>query len=119
MLVSAIQIGTLSGWATLAVVIIGAWVFYRGGGSTAIASLEIANRVLEKRVQALEAQAMLDTATIAELRRSRDLTQALKPIEEWTTQHEIRAQERHEKMLPILQMIADRLGPDPTNGSPK
>lgn len=109
---------------TVAVAFFAAWIFYRGGGGTAIASLEAAGRVMEKRIQALEAQlraleaqAKIDAGTIAELRRSRDLTAALKPIEEWTVHHEARAQERHENMLPILQLIADRLGPDPVNGS--
>jgi hypothetical protein len=107
-----VAIGTVAGWATVGGLLLASWVFWRGGGGTAIASLETANRVLEKRVQDLENQSRRDNTTIAELRGRTDISIALKPILEWTVQHETRAQERHEKTLVVLDLIAQRLGPD-------
>lgn len=115
----AVALGTLAGWATFAAAAAAAYAFWRGGGSTAIASLEAANRVLEKRVKDLEDQRRQDEATISELRGRTDVSEALAPILEWTVKHETRAQERHEttlegheKTLVILDLIAERLGPD-------
>jgi hypothetical protein len=113
-------LGTLPGWLTFAGVVFAAWIFYRGGGGTAISSLQAANTVLEKRVHDLETQARRDNATIAELRGRTDVSIALKPILEWTVHHEVRAQERHEEQMKlqkanvtILEMVGERLGPEP------
>jgi hypothetical protein len=35
---------------------------------------------------------------------------AVKPFMEWATLHETRAGQRHEGIVAVLQMIADRLG---------
>jgi hypothetical protein len=117
-------LGTLPGWLTFAGVILAAWIFYKGGGGTAISSLQAANTVLEKRVHDLETQARHDNATIAELRGRTDVSIALKPILEWTVHHEARAQQRHEEQMKlqtanvtILEMVADRLGPEPNGHS--
>lgn len=66
-----------------------------------------------------------------ELRGRTDVALALNPIIEWTHHHEAaaqqvmdwtqlherRAQERHDAMLGVLSLIADRLGPDPNGHS--
>ena len=114
-------VGALPSWLTLLSLVAVAWLFIRGGGSTAITSLQAANQVLEKRVHELEVQAKADAATIAELRGRTDVSIALKPVLESAVAHEARAQERHEAMLrradatlEVMGMIADRLGPDGT-----
>lgn len=116
-------LGTLPGWLTFVGVIFAAYAFYKGGGGAAITSLQAANQVLEKRVHDLETQARHDNATIAELRGRTDISIALKPLLEWTVQHEARAQERHSAQMKlskanvtILEMIGERLGPD-SNGN--
>jgi hypothetical protein len=111
-MIAASLLGTIPGWLTVGGIILAAWIFYRGGGGTAISTLSEANRVLEKRVQGLEQQSNLDNMTIAELRGRTDVALALSPILEWTVQHETRAQERHDKTLLVLDLIARRLGPD-------
>lgn len=105
-------LGTLPGWLTFLGVAVACWVFWRGGGGTAISSLESANRVLEKRVHDLESQVKEDAKTIAELRGRTDVSIALKPVIEASTQHDIRAQTRFEQTLKVLDLIAERLGPD-------
>jgi hypothetical protein len=111
MITAAIEIGALSGWVTVLVVIGAAWVFWRGGGGTALASLETANRILEKRVHDLEAQVKLDQATIAELQARTDITLAVKPLIDAVMQHENQAQARFEKTLTVLGQIGKRLEP--------
>jgi len=106
------ELGTLPGWLTFIGVAFACVIFWRGGGATAISSLEAANRVLEKRVHDLESQVNEDAKTIAELRGRTDVSIALKPVIEASAQHEVRAQERHDKTLVVLDLIAERLGPD-------
>ena len=111
-MLAASLLGTIPGWLTVGGIIIAAWIFYRGGGGTALGTLSEANRVLERRVGELETQSRRDNATIAELRGRTDVALALKPILEWTVHHETRAQERHAGTLTVLNLIAKRLGPE-------
>jgi hypothetical protein len=104
--------GTLPAWLTLGAVVGAAWVFSRGGGGTAIATLVEANRVLEKRVHEQDLKISDQDKVIAELRGRTDLSLSLKPIIDWTSLHDQRAQERHDKTLLVLDLIAERLGPD-------
>jgi len=104
-----ISIESVSGWVTILVIIGAAWMFRRGGGGTAIVSLEIANRVLEKRVLQLEQQAKHDAALIAELKARTDLSVQLQPIVKWTGDHERHDQERFDHTLTILDRIAGLL----------
>lgn len=92
-----------------------AWLWRRGGGGAAIESLETANRVLERQVHEQKLRIDEQDKTIAELRGRTDVSLALKPLLEWTSGHETRAQDRAEKMLNVLDLIAKRLGPD-SNG---
>ena len=85
---------------------------WKGAGGTALRTLETANRILERRVHDLEAQARDDTKTIAELKGKTDMALAVKPFMEWAVQHEGRAHERHEKTLMVLDLIAARIGPE-------
>lgn len=116
-ILAAIQWGTLPGWLPLILLVGAALVIpRRGGGGTAIQSLEAHVRVLEQ-------QAKADAATIAELRarngelRGRtDVTVAIEPVIEALKGHELRAQERHDGSLRVLDLIAKRIGPEP-NGN--
>lgn len=107
--------GSVPAWITSIVVVAAAWSFRRGGGGTAIASLEAANRVLEKRVQDLEHQAHEKDRMISELKGRTDVSIALTPLLEISQRHERQAQERHEKTLIVLDLIAARLGSDGDN----
>jgi hypothetical protein len=106
--------GSLSGWITLAVIVGAAWTFRRAGGGTAISSLEIANRVLEKRVVELERQAKRDTSLIAELKARTDLSVQLHPLVKWTGEHEERDQQRFEATTALLEVISDKITEKPT-----
>lgn len=101
------------GWFTLAVVATAAWSFRRGGGGTAIASLEAANRVLEKRVHTLEEQGREKDKEIALLKGRTDVSIAMQPLLEVMTKHDLHAAERNEAVLVVLDLIAKRLGADP------
>lgn len=124
MAVAFLQPGTIVGWLTLAILVIGGYYFRSAGGGTAIESLEVANRVLEKRVKDLEDQVASDAKTIAELRGRTDVAVALKPLFEWQEKHdaqviawseahEARAQERHDKTIEVLNQIVAKLAPTP------
>lgn len=119
----SIDPGTVSGWFTVLLLLAGLWVFLRGGGGVALGHLREANEVLTGTIQEQERK-LQEGATrlreaereISELRGRTDVSlaiaQALVPIIEWSNSHEQRAQERHEASLGILQLIADRLGPE-------
>ena len=110
--------GTLPGWLTLGAVIAAAWSFRRGGGGTAIASLEAANRILEKRVHELEEGAREKDKELAELRGRTDVSLALQPLVDMVALHEQQAATRHGRMLDIMDLMASRLGSEPdVNGS--
>ena len=107
----------VSAWVILLGLLGAGWFFFRGGGRTAINSLETANRVLAKRVddqdRIIEAQAR----RILELEAKTDVSQAtaaaLAPLIEQTANYERRAEERHLLTMNILDLIAKRLGREP------
>lgn len=109
MLLALLEPGTLAQWLTLVGIIAAGWILLRGGGGGALASLETANRVLEKRVHDLEQQAKLDQATIGELRGRTDVTLALQPLSAEIANHEAHAQARADRALIELRRIADHL----------
>ena len=115
-MIAALPIGTVGQYLTIAAVLLGSWLIYRGGGGGALATLETANRILVRRVEELERQGKVDTAMIAELRGRTDVTLALAPLVQASEAHEVRAQQRHERSLVVLEMIASRLGPDNGHG---
>lgn len=123
MLLATSVFGTLPGWLTIAAVIGAAWSFRRGGGGSAIESLQIANRVLEKDNRGLAVKVDELTKEVAVLRGRTDVAVQVQPIQEQLTKHELRAQERHDgaqlraderskSLLLVLDLIARRLGPD-------
>lgn len=100
-----------------------AWMFARGAGGTAITSLEAANRVLERRVQAQDKTIADLQAQIAALQGKKDVSivieRALQPLFEQAAQHERHVEERHLLVMHIMQMIADRLGPEDPGPEPR
>lgn len=110
MLVAALAAGTIAQWLTVAAAAGIAWALFRGGGGTALATLEAANRILEGRVHELEKQGKRDAETIAELRGRTDVALAMQPLTVSMEHHEERAQARFEKTLDVLDLIATRLG---------
>jgi hypothetical protein len=114
MIAVAITPWSLLSWAIPLAAFAGlAWAFMRGGGSTAIASLEAANRVLERRVHELEDSDERKTKRITELEARTDVALAIVPVLEALRTHEIEASRRAEASLAVLGLMAERLGPDP------
>lgn len=111
---AAIAVDVLAGWVAFAILLATMVVFFRGGGGTALASLEAANRVLEKQVQDLQRDLRAAQETIAELRTKTDISEALGPLVDAVTAHEHQAQERFTRTLVVLDLIAERLGSDPS-----
>lgn len=108
---------TVSAWLLIAGLIVGGYIFLRGGGRTAITSLETANRVLAKRVDDQDQIIREQARRILELEAKTDVSaataEALKPLLKQTADYERRAEERHILTLNILDLIAKRLGQEP------
>ena len=106
----AVGPGEVAGWITLAVLVYGLVVFRRGGGGTALHTLEAANRILEERVRELETQAHADAGKIAELTASRDWTVAIEPLVE-TVHMAAREEDRiHGQILAEIRALAATIG---------
>lgn len=84
----------------------GAWAFWRGAGGTALQSLETSNRVLEKRVNSLSDENGKLRRKLSVLETRTDFIAATAPME-------ANAERRHDAVLTILTLIAERLGTDP------
>lgn len=111
-MIGGLALGTLPGWLTVIAVVTAAWIFYRGGGGTAVSGLSDTNRELERQIKVGEGKLSALERVNAELRAEKDVTVAIMPVLETLRMHEERAQERHERMLVVLDLIAQRLGPD-------
>jgi phage shock protein A len=101
---------------TLLVVVpalLAAWFLFRHGGSTALAELERANRILERRVHELEAENRQLTAAIASLRARTDVATALEPLSQLLATQHGEAMTHFSQLETLLGMVADRLGPEP------
>jgi hypothetical protein len=99
-------------WWPVVLIIVGGVFAWKTYGGTALTTVRVANEVLERRVRDLEQESRHDKAEIAELRGRTDVTVAIGPLLTWTTEHELRAQERHSGIVNVLELIASRLGPD-------
>lgn len=112
---------SIPSWITLALLLAAFIVFLRGGGGVALGHLREANEVLAKTVTDQNEKLRAAEREISELRGRTDVSlaiaTAMAPLIDWSHTHERRAQDRHDRMLPILQLIADRLGPDPNGGT--
>lgn len=105
----------LPGWFLLIAVGIVALLIYRGGSGTAVSGLQDTNRELERQVKERDGKIGALERINSELRAQKDVTMAIAPVIEGMKRHEDRAQERQERTLRVLELIAERLGPDPEN----
>lgn len=107
----------VAGFVGIALVVAGAYALWRGGGGTALDTLQLANRVLETRVHELSKEVALLRADNAALSAKTDFAMALAPIMVWAESHERNAEKRSTAMLDLLAMLAARLGPDANGGT--
>lgn len=85
------------------------WRVSKGGGGSAVTELSKANEVLTHRVKELGDE-------VRDLRIENAKLKARTDYQAVISEHEKRAQARHEAQLHVLELIASRLGPDP-NGA--
>lgn len=90
----------------------GAVALWRGGSSTALETLQTANRVLEDRVHDLERQVKDLTTQNAALELKTDFAASIAPLMAWASSHEENAAKRSEQIVNLLGMIASQLGAD-------
>lgn len=116
---AATVFGTLPNWILVALALIVAWRVSRGGGGAAVSELSESNKVLERKLQEVRDTMGGEIRDLrienGELRGRTDVAVAIGPVLEWTLKHELRAQERHDATLRVLDLIAARLGPDPNS----
>lgn len=89
---------------------------YKHGGSGALTILRDANAVLGGRCEELERTVKQQSTTIGLLEARTNLEPIAASVVDQFGAHERRASERHEATLRIMEMIAERLGPDPNGG---
>lgn len=102
--------GTLPGWLTLVGVFVVAVILMRGGAGQAVEGLQATNRELQRQIHDLQSKVEGLTTENAELRGRTDVTIAIAPLIEWSVHHELRAQERHNGTLHVLELIASKFG---------
>ena len=102
-------------WVALVTALGISWRLTRGGGGSAVSELSAANQVLEKRNHELGAEVRDLRVENATLKARTDFQEQLRPVLSAMELHEVRAQERHEKALVVLDLIAQRLGGEENN----
>lgn len=103
----------LGPYAVAAVLALAAFLFVRRyGAGTAMATLEQANRILEKRVTDQDAEIRTLTMQVETLRSRTDVALAMAPVLEALRSHERQAEKRASASLAVLELIADHLGPE-------
>lgn len=105
-------IGTFPGWATLVTLIVVGRLLVRGGSGQAVSGLQDTNRELVRQVHELQKQNTDLRGRVRALEAKTDVAQALVPVVDALSHHEVRAQERHSGTLLILERIAEKMGPD-------
>ena len=97
---------------TLALALGGVLFMRRFGGGLALAELQRANRILSRSVRELENKLAKATARIAELEARTDVAVAILPVLDALRSHEVQAETRSIRTLAVLDLIAQRLGPE-------
>lgn len=82
------------------------------GGSRALAELELVNSVLEKRLEQVNTEVRQQAQLIGALEQRTNLEPIAAAVVEQFAAHERRAQERHERELIVLDLIASHMGRD-------
>ena len=111
MILVAVALGT---WGLTLFV---AWRLSKGGGGTALAEYERANKRLEASLKEARSEVTQLQTQLARLEGQTNVALAVAPVIDWTRMHETRAHERHKALIVVLDLIAERLGPD-LNGHP-
>jgi hypothetical protein len=104
-MVAAVDVATLGQWVLVLVAVFVAFRVSRGGGGTALHELSEANRVLEKRLHELGAE-------VRDLRIENESLRSRTDFSAVIASHETRAAARTAGILKVLDLIAERLGPD-------
>lgn len=102
--------------AVAVLAVAGGIALWRGGGSTALETLQVANRVLERRVHELEGEVKELRLVNAALSIRTDFAAAFAPMLTWAEEHEANAAKRSDAALRLLGMMAGQLGAEP-NGT--
>ncbi len=111
-----INLGVLPQWLIFIGVLAAGWIFWRGGGGTAVRNLQDANRALvdeqgrlKKDLEAATLRIVTLTGDLALLAKRTDFAEQLKPLMDWSTQHEVSDQSRHLEVSLAFTTIADEL----------
>ena len=102
---------------TLIAAVLGGGFLYRHGGGTALTELERANGILEKRIRTLERENSALHAQVSELQTKTDIAAALQPLSQVLINHDERSANSDRQMIVLLELIAQRLGPEPEETS--
>ena len=112
MTIDASWIGTLPTWILVFAVVGIAALVIRGQLGPAIGYLRDANTTLKEENAALRSKLEGATRMISDLEARTDLSPLQAAMIHEMQAHDRRAQERADKTLAVLGMIADRLGPN-------
>lgn len=130
MLLAASLIGTVPQWLTVLALVVGAYTISRGSAGPALEIERRANETLRERNAELEKQLADRVKEVAALQARTDLepiqaslmqqlnAHEARAVQHWQAMnealanHEARAHERHLKECVIMDMIAERLGPE-------
>jgi hypothetical protein len=101
----------LEPWLIIAAGLVGvAWLNKRGHTGDALNSLQTANKILHDDKAELRRRNAELIAENAALHNKTDFAAALTPLKVEIENHERRAEERSQKLIVILDLIAERLG---------
>lgn len=105
--------GELGPYVVTAALAIGAFLFARRfGSSTAMATLEQANNILEKRVHEQDVEIKALRVELETLRSRTDVALAMAPVLDALRTHERQAEVRNDRTFGVLEQIANLLGPE-------
>lgn len=105
-------LGTLPGWLTLLTLMVVGYLLVRGGTGTAVSGLQDTNRELVRQIGALKDENTELRGRVRALEAKTDVSEALVPVVKALQDHEQRAAERHDGTLHILELVAERIGPE-------
>ena len=105
-------VGNVPAWLIVLGLLVVGWHVVRGQGGQALAILETTNRVLTDRLAAQERELGHSREQIHQLEARTSLEPILGAIVEQFSAHEQRSAERHQSQMHVLDLIAQRLGPD-------
>ena len=105
----ALSIGTWPGWLTVFGVLFLCIFMWRGQVGPAMGYLTSANRVLKSEIEELQKRDKQKDRELAELQTKTDVTIALKPLLEWTQIHETSDQQRHRQTIEAMKAVVNAL----------